>query len=258
MRPNMLLRKLRQGQVVVCPLLVYGAPDLAEQVAHLGFDGVFIDAQHGSWTEPGLLDALGRFLATDCTPLVRVRAADPAAINFALDMGAQGVVVPMVQTAEQARLAVQGAYYPPAGQRSGGGARLGLLGDGVMDYFARANDETLLVVMLETEAAIDNAAAIAGVPGVDVLLIGPGDLAIDARARGRDEAHVERLVERVATVAQRAGLAAGYVCGTPEAAQRRIAQGFRFLCYGSDWGIVDAGFRRLRDESRAWAAPGGA
>jgi 4-hydroxy-2-oxoheptanedioate aldolase len=253
MRTNHTLRKLRQGQIAVCPLLVYGLPDLVEQAAHIGFDGVFIDAQHGSWTEESLLNVLARFLATDCTPLVRVKAADPGAINFMLDMGALGVIVPMVEDAEQARLAVQGVYYTPRGRRSGGGSRLGLIGgEGVADYFARANDETLLVVMLETVAALGQAEAIAAVPGVDVLLIGPGDLALDARARGHDEAAVERLVERVVAAAAGAGIAAGYVCGTPEAARRRIDQGFRFLCYGSDFGILDAGLRRLRDESRDW------
>jgi 2-keto-3-deoxy-L-rhamnonate aldolase RhmA len=168
-------------------------------------------------------------------------------------MGAMGVVVPMVEDADQARLAVQGAYYTPRGRRSGGGARLGLIGgEGVADYFARANDETLLVVMLETVAALGQAEAIATVPGVDVLLIGPGDLALDAQARGHDEAAVERLVDGVVAPAASAGIAAGYVCGTPEAARRRIDQGFRFLCYGSDFGILDAGLRRLRDESRDW------
>jgi 4-hydroxy-2-oxoheptanedioate aldolase len=253
MRTNRALHKLRQGRVVVCPLLVYGAPDLAEQASHIGFDAVFIDAQHGSWTEAALLNVLGRFLNTDCTPIVRVKTADPGTINFMLDMGALGVIVPMVQQAEQARLAVQGAYYTPRGLRSGGGARLGLVGgSGVVDYFAAANDETLLVVMVESLAAIEQIDAIARVPGVDVVLIGPGDLALDAQARGHDEAHVERLVERVAAAAAAAGIAAGYVCSTPEVAQRRIAQGYRFLCYGSDFGVVDAGLRRLQAESSGW------
>jgi 2-keto-3-deoxy-L-rhamnonate aldolase RhmA len=253
MRANQTLRKLRQGQVVVCPVLIYGLPDLVEQAAHIGFDGVFIDAQHGTWTDESLLNVLARFLATDCTPIVRVKTADPGAINFMLDMGAMGVIVPMVENASQARQATQGAYYTPRGLRSGGGARLGLIGgDGVADYFARANDETLLIVMLESVAAVDQAEAIAAVPGVDVLLIGPGDLALDARARGHDEPAIERLVARVVAAAAGAGIAAGYVCGTPEEARRRLDQGFRFLCYGSDFGILDAGLRRLRAESQDW------
>lgn len=252
MRINRTLRKLRQNQVALAPLLVYDSPDLAENVAHLGFDGVFIDAQHGAWNDASLTNLLGRFLATDCTPLVRVKTADAGPINFALDMGALGVIVPMVENADQARQAAVAMRYPPMGRRSGGGSRLGLVGEGVVDYFARANDEVMLVVMLESEPAMANAAAIAAVPGVDVLLVGPGDLAIDARARGHDEAHVEQLVEQMTAAARAAGKAAGYVCSTPEMAQRRIAQGMRFLCYGSDWGTVDAGFRRLREESRGW------
>jgi 2-keto-3-deoxy-L-rhamnonate aldolase RhmA len=252
MRRNQALAKLRDGGVVSGPLLSFDSPALAEQVAHLGFDYVWLDWQHGQWAEHTLNDALARFLAAPSVPLVRVKGHEPGTINRVLDMGAMGVVVPYVQNAEQARAAVRAASYPPAGVRSGGGVRLGLLGESAADYFAHANEEVLLGLMVETEEAIANVEEIMRVPGVGFVLVGPNDLMIDVRARGGDAARHERLVQAVADAGRRCGTAAGYVCATPDDAARRIAQGFRFINYGSDSGVLLAGMRALREHTRGW------
>ncbi|MGH2367938.1 MAG: HpcH/HpaI aldolase family protein, partial [Chloroflexota bacterium] len=248
MRANPALAKLRAGRVVSGPFLSYGSPDLAEQVAHLGFDWVALDWQHGQWTETTLNDALARFLAVDTIPLVRVKGHEPGTINRVLDMGAMGVIVPMVQNAEQARAAVQAARYPPLGLRSGGGVRLPLLsGSDSAAYFARANDEILLAAMVETREAIANVRTIMAVPGIDVVFIGPGDLMLDVKAGGHDEASHESLVQQVLAAARETGTPAGLPCPTREVAEQRIAQGFRFIHYGSDHGILMAGFREDLD-----------
>jgi 2-keto-3-deoxy-L-rhamnonate aldolase RhmA len=252
MRRNAALAKLREGKVISGPMLVYDSPSLAEQVAHLGYDFVWLDWQHGQWSEHTLNDALARFLAVQSAPLVRVKGQEPGTINRVLDMGAMGVIVPYVQNAQQARLAVQAAYYPPAGIRSGGGVRLGLIGDGSADYYAHANEEILLGVMVETEEAIGNVEEIMRVPGVGFVLIGPGDLLIDVKAHGHDEAHHERLVQDVVAASKRTGTPAGYVCGTREMADRRVAEGFRFVNYGSDTAVLLPGLRALLDHTRGW------
>ncbi len=253
MRTNQALAKLRAGGILSGPLMVYDSPDLVGQVAHLGFDWVWLDWQHGQFTETTLNAALGQLLGAERVPLVRVRGHEPGVINRVLDMGALGVVVPMVQSAEEARAVVQAAYYPPQGQRSGGGVRLALLGDGdSADYFAHANDEIMVIVMVETEAAIAGVSEIMQVPGVDVVFIGPGDLMLDVRANGHDAAHHEQLVRQVAAASEQTGTVAGYACGSRDEAELRIAQGFRFLSYGSDNQVVQAGFRQLRDESTDW------
>lgn len=253
MRKNNALAKLRAGRVIAGPAITYGSPDVAEQVAHLGFDWVWLDWQHGQFTESTLNDALGRFLAVQSTPIVRVKGHEPGTINRVLDMGAMGVIVPMVQNAEQAQAAVQAAYYTPKGMRSGGGMRLGLIGEsGTPEYYAHANDEIMLVVMVETEEAVAGVESIMQVPGVDVVLIGPGDLMLDVKAHGHDEAHHERLVGQVAEASKRSGTAAGYVCTTREMAQRRIAQGFRFINYASDHLVVMTGMRELVSHTREW------
>jgi 2-keto-3-deoxy-L-rhamnonate aldolase RhmA len=253
MRSNVAKERLRAGKVSCGPSISYGSPDLAEQVAHLGFDWVWIDWQHGQWTETTLNEALARFLPTSSAPLVRVKGHEPGTINRVLDMGAMGVIVPMVQNVEHARLAVQAAYYPPMGMRSGGGMRLGLLAGGTAaDYAATANDRIMVVVMVETEEAIANVPGIMEVPGIDVVLIGPWDLMLDVRARGHDAARHEELVQQVAAASKVSGVAAGYVCGSVEDAQRRIAEGFRFLTLGGDHGILMAGFGNLRARTRDW------
>jgi 4-hydroxy-2-oxoheptanedioate aldolase len=238
--------------VISGPMVVYDSPDLAEQIAHLGFDFVWLDWQHGQWAEHTLNNALARFLAVESTPLVRVKGQEPGTINRVLDMGAMGVVVPYIQDADQARAAVQAAYYPPAGIRSGGGVRLGLIGDGSADYYARANWEIMLGVMVETEAAIANVESIMAVAGIDFVLIGPGDLMIDVKANGHDEAHHERLVLAVAEASGRTGVPAGYVCPTREVAEQRIAQGFRFVNYMSDNSVLMAGMREIARHAQEW------
>lgn len=252
-KKNLALAKQRAGQVTAGPVLVVGSPDVAEHAAHLGFDWVFLDWQHGEWTESTLNNALGRFLAVDCAPLVRVKGLETGTINRVLDMGAIGVIVPMIENAAQARVAASVVRYPPLGARSGGGNRLSLIDPaGAAAYFDHANDEVMLVIMVESESAISNVDEIMRVPGVDVVLIGPGDLMQDVKARGLDEGHFERLVARVAEAAADTGSVAGYVCSTPTVAKQRIAQGFRFICYQSDLGSMLGGLRQARDESRQW------
>lgn len=253
MRQNQALARLRAGQIICGPALVYDSADLAEQVAHLGFDWVWLDWQHGQFTEATLNNALARFLAVDTAPIVRVKSHEPGTINRVLDMGAMGVIVPMVHDAAQAAAAVQAAFYPPKGRRSAGGVRLGLIGGSEDEYCARANDEIMLVVMVETAAAVDNVRAIMAVPGVDVVLIGPFDLLLDVRSRGQGAAEHERLVEAVAAAARDTGTAAGYVCGTAEIAERRIAQGFRFINYGLDHTLLVEGLGAIRARTVAWS-----
>ena len=136
---------------------------------------------------------------------MRVKGQEPGTINRVLDMGAMGVVVPYIQEADQARAAVQAAYYPPLGIRSGGGVRLGLIGDGSADYYANANREIMLGLMVETEHAIARVEEIMRVPGVSFVLIGPGDLMIDVTSRGGDAAKHEALVQQVAAASKRTG-----------------------------------------------------
>ena len=233
MRKNPALRKLRAGGATAGPGMVTGSPDVAEIIAHMGFEWAWMDWQHGQWTELTLNNAIARFLAVETAPVVRVKGHEPGTINRVLDMGAMGVIVPMVQNAEDARKVAETCYYPPVGVRSGGGMRLGFIGDDG-DYYSSANDEIMLIVMVETEEAIGNITEIMQVPTVDAVLIGPGDLMIDVKANGHDEPYHEELVLKVAEAGKQTGTAAGTVCQGREQLELRREQGFRLLLHGTD------------------------
>ncbi len=247
MRRNRALATLRGGGCTAGPGMVGGSPDVAEMFAQAGFEWAWMDWQHGQWTESTVNDAIARFLATATAPIVRVRGQEPGTINRVLDMGAMGVIVPMVQNADEARRVAEVCYYPPVGVRSGGGMRLGFIG-GDDNYFDCANDEIMVIVMVETEEAIANVTEIMQVPTVDAVLIGPGDLMIDVKANGHDEAHHEELVVRVAEAGKETGTAAGYVCMSREQLVQRRDQGFRLLMHGYDSVMLKAGLAAVQGD----------
>jgi 4-hydroxy-2-oxoheptanedioate aldolase len=246
MRRNAALAKLRAGGTLMGTMMIYDSADMIEQVGKLGFDFLWLDWQHGQFAEHTLNNALARFLHLDTTPLVRVKGNEPGTINRVLDMGAMGVIVPLVESAEEAKRATDAAYYPPKGRRSAGGIRLTLIGDGFWDYVEKANDEILTVLMVESENAIGNAEAIMRTGAVDVVLIGPGDLKIDVTSRGGDMARHEALHRRVLEAAKKTGVTPGTVTDTTEQAVARAAQGFRFICNGGDYSVMENGMRAMQ------------
>ncbi len=240
MHQNRALHKMRDGSPITICWLVSGSPLLAEAAARLGFDAVLIDTQHGYWPREALINALQVIGSSDSVPLVRVLRNEPHIIGQALDYGALGVIVPLVNTAAGAEAAAHAARYPPAGIRSAGGVRLAYWGD---DHIPDANDEIMVVVMIETREAVANAEAIAGVPGVDCLMIGPGDLALSLGCFGdRNEEHATA-IQHVIEAGRAAGVAVGMACSGPEEAIRRAEQGMLFLASGSDWGWFTSGGR---------------
>jgi len=174
MRPNAVKRKLRAGEPAIGTFMALGSTLGAEQLAHLGFDWLVIDQEHGAIDATLTQSLLQAISTTDTVPLIRVPWNSGDWIKRALDAGAYGLVVPMVNTREEAEAAVQATRYPPLGSRSIGGSRTRLYGGA--DYVEKANDEILLIVQIEHIDAVRNAREILGVPGVDAYFIGPGDL----------------------------------------------------------------------------------
>lgn len=253
-KPNKALAKLRAGKVISGPATIYGSALLAEQVAFLDFDFVWLDWQHGENDERTITEQIARFRGLDTIPLPRVRWNEPGLINRTLDMGAMGVIVPFVETAAEAKVAVDACFYMPKGRRSGGGVRLGVLAGSEMEYLYHGNPEIMCVVMVETEAAIGRVREIMAVPGVDVVLIGPGDLMIDVKSRGGDEAKHEALCLEVVKASKETGVAAGYVCGSAEIASKRVEQGFRFINYGLDHVVLMNGLKEVKALADKWGA----
>ena len=225
MRKNQTLAKIRAGQPTTGAWLNCGYAPLAEIAAHAGFDWVLLDGQHGYWGDEAFIAALTAIATTESTPLARVLRNDPGLIGKALDAGALGVIVPLVNTPEEAALAAKATRYAPQGYRSIGGSRRDFYGD---DYTAKANDEIMLAVMIESREAAEHAAEIISVPGVDVGFIGPGDLALSMGTFGRVSAEHEAMVQKVLAAGKTCGVPVGIYCTTVEEAIKRAAQGFTF------------------------------
>jgi 4-hydroxy-2-oxoheptanedioate aldolase len=176
MRSNSLKHKLAAGQTATIVAPLAPSPGLVEFLGHLGFDGVFLDCEHGS---SGWEDVENLVRAADLagySSVVRVERNDPATITRALDRGASGVQVPHINTAAEAEAAVQHVKFAPLGHRgwSGGRSAYGL---DMADFAARANAETFLAIMLEEAEALDNLDDILRVEHIDVFFVAPGDLA---------------------------------------------------------------------------------
>jgi 2-dehydro-3-deoxyglucarate aldolase/4-hydroxy-2-oxoheptanedioate aldolase len=233
--PNRTLTALREGRTLSCLWLALGSVALAEIAAEQAPDAVVLDLQHGLW-DVGSTHAAIAAIATGSTPLVRVAENRAFSIGQALDAGAAGVIVPLIDSAEDAEYAVAACHYPPNGIRSGGAPRP--LRD-FPAYFAASQEHVLVAPMIETVAGLENVEAIARTPGVDMLFIGPGDLGL---ALGGDSAALEAAIAHILAVCRNVGLPCGIFTGSPAVAAQRIAEGFRFVVAANDIQLVRGGF----------------
>ena len=239
MRQNAALAKWRRGEPSVGAWLSVGNVHTAELIANAGFDWVCIDMQHGLIAYSDLLRMLPAISTTDTTPLVRVSGASLPEINKALDAGAMGVIVPLVNTAEDAAAAVSACRYPPDGTRSFGPTRAALYGG--RGYAAEANGQIACIVMIETQAGLDNLEAIVSTPGVSAVYVGPADLALSLGLPPRgdtDEPRHLAAVEHILATCKRLGVPAGIHTGGLEWSKRRLAMGFDFVTLGTDTGFM--------------------
>jgi len=172
---NLLKEKLRRGEDVIGTFVTLPHPDVTEVLSRMGFDWLLIDGEHavtGLETMTIMMQAMN---GSDCTPIVRPQWNDIVVIKRILDIGAHGVLVPWVNTREQAEYAVRACKYPPEGLRGYGPRRAGLFDP---DYRRTANNEIMVIVQIETREAVKNVDKILAVEGVDACYIGPFDLAI--------------------------------------------------------------------------------
>ena len=217
MRTNALKQKLRDGKPVFGVMLTFPSPPVVEILGYIGFDWVLLDNEHGSITVDTAEDVIRAAELTGIAPIVRPVANRPEMIAPFLDRGAWGVQVPHVNTREEAEAAVAACKYFPDGERGsfsrGRPAEYGMGGVTTQEYFAKANANTLVCLMLEEVKAISNIAEIARVKGVDVLFIGSGDLSQSMGYPGQ-QAHPEVLavMERGVKLIRAAGVAAGVSC----------------------------------------------
>jgi 4-hydroxy-2-oxoheptanedioate aldolase len=207
----------------------------AEVMAHQGFDSLVIDMQHGVVDDQAAVTMLQAISTTPVIPLVRAAWNEPAHLMKMLDAGVYGVICPMVNTRAQAEALVRSCKYPPRGIRSFGPTRAAIYGG--EDYAGRANDELLVIPMIETLEALENLEAIVTTPGVDAVYVGPADLSLSMGGEPRVDHTDPRLVEAqkaVVDACARYGVVAGIHTGTAEYALRMIEDGYRFVTVVSD------------------------
>ncbi|KAA8885656.1 aldolase [Nocardia colli] len=229
--------RLRSRQRTVGYWVVCDNPVATERIAMAGYDYVCLDAQHGLIEYRGLLAGITAIDAANSgtAALVRVQANDRFWISQALDAGARGVIVPMIDSAAEAESAVAACRFPPVGYRSNGALRASLR---IGPSPAEANAEVACIVMIETVSGLGNATEIAAVPGVDAIYIGPSDLRLAlGGATPTDpalDAEFAAALRTVQEAAKAAGKPVGIHCPDGATARRRLADGFDFVSVASD------------------------
>ena len=238
MKTNPVKETLRQGKPTFGTWLSLGNLHATRVLARSGFEWLTLDIEHSAfdWSQAAMIFAA--VADAGCVPLARVPEGDHYCIKRVLDAGAFGIVVPMVDTLQQAKVAIAAAKYPPEGNRSvGGGMHSMNFAATAGDYYQRANDEILVVLQTESPTGVENAEAIYSLPGCDAIFIGPNDLRFNMRSPDgtmpTPEEH-EAMVQRVIEIGKRVGTPTGIHAMDPETALERAGQGMQFLAVGSD------------------------
>jgi 2-keto-3-deoxy-L-rhamnonate aldolase RhmA len=252
---NLVKAKLRQGQPSVGTWVTIGHPDVTMYLASSGFDWIVCDMEHGPYgveTYHFMVQAM-LYNRANCMPMARIPWNDLIWVKKAMDAGATGLVVPRIESEEEARRLVSFMKYPPKGER-GAGPRLAAFQD--PEYFDTANEETLCVVMIESAKGVKNVDTIFSVEGVDACFVGPSDLSIDLGIRGQytNPKFLEAL-DRIVEAAKAKGVAPGMHCFTapgPTNINEAIKRGFKFCALNSDVAFLTNAARAALASVEGW------
>ena len=243
MRTNIAKRKLREGKPSFGTWLSLGDLYATRILARMGFDWLTLDLEHSpiDWSQAAMIFAA--IADAGCIPLARVPKGNHDYIKRVLDAGAWGIVVPMVDTVEQALIAIRAAKYPPTGNRSLGGGMHSLnFGTTSNEYFAKANDEILVVLQTESPTGVENAEKIYALPGVDAIFVGPVDrhpaprptCASPRRKEATDQEFEAMLASAWFDIGKKTGTPTGMHTMDTKAALARAEQGMQFIAIGSE------------------------
>lgn len=252
MRPpaNRLKSLLREGKPAFGLFLTIGHAEVAEMLSLTGYDWLLVDMEHAP-IEVATLEMMLIAVRPPVTPLVRVPVNDPAHIKVALDAGAMGVMVPHVDSAEEAKLAASYVRYPPKGVRGVGPRRAALYGLAKEEYLKRADEEVMLIVQIESREAVGKVEEILGVEGVDAYFIGPADLSASLGVTGGLRSpEVVRAVEKIASVGEAQGVPGGIYCASRSDVELALRLGLKMLALGSDYRLLVEGARRRLEEAK--------
>ncbi len=238
MRTNPAKRALREGQPTFGTWLSLGDLFATRILARMNFAWLTLDMEHSAidWSQAAMIFAA--ISDAGGVPLARVPKGNHDYIKRVLDAGAWGIVVPMVDTVEQAKTAIAAAKYPPTGNRSLGGGMHSMNFDATGgEYFQRANDEIMVVLQTESPRGVENAEEIYSLPGVDAIFIGPVDLRAQMRKPDGTEAtddEFEAMIQRVIATGKKTGTPTGMHVMDPDTAMKRAEQGMQFIAVASE------------------------
>jgi 4-hydroxy-2-oxoheptanedioate aldolase len=238
--------RILAGEWLAGAFVNLGSSLTAEIAGRSGFDWLLIDHEHGPGGEETLLHQLQAVASTPALAVVRIAQNDTVRFKRALDLGAAGVMVPYVNSAAEAQAAVAAVRYPPRGIRGvAKSTRAALFGQEFDTYYAKAHERLVTMAQIETPEAVEQAAAIAAVDGVDVLFVGPVDLTTHYGVPGKfDDPRFVAARQAVAAAARRAGKAAGILTLAPEHIPLVRSEGYTVVTFGSDGGTVASGLRQ--------------
>lgn len=232
-----LKKKLSQKELTIGSWLSWGFSPVTEVMATSGFEWLVIDMEHTAIDYSEAHQMIQTIDLAGCVPLVRVGDNDPLIIKRVLDCGAHGIVVPMINSVEDAKRAVAAAYYPPKGTRGVGLSRAQNYGMGFHAYRERALEQTIVIVQIEHISGVENLEAILSVEGVDGFIVGPYDLSASLNQPGNfDHPDVKKALIEVQTVMNLSEKPGGYhvVHTNHDDLQNCINKGYQFIAYGDD------------------------
>lgn len=251
MRPNVVKRLLKEGKPVVGTWLGLGNVTAGRFLARSGFHYLTVDIEHNHMGMETATNLFGSIADANCVALARVPCGSHDHIKRVLDNGAHGIVVPMVNSRQEAQLAVAACLYPPAGNRSVGGSTHALnFETDPATYFAKANDEILIVLQCEHIQAVRDFDQIYSVPGIDAVFVGPNDLAASMRAADGTPPSPEIFKETLAAIlagCKKNKVPAGIHTFSVEEAKMRIAEGWQFIAINSELRFMMDGAKRVLD-----------
>ena len=243
---NELKRRLKKGEQTYGCWITIESPICSEMMSTMGFDWFVFDTEHSPldiYKSQTLMQAM-RGDAT--TPIIRVWWNDIVAIKRALDVGAYGVLVPWINTKEEAELAVKATRYAPEGLIGCGPRRAAMFDP---DYYETVDEELLVICQIETRKAVENIEEIASVEGLDVTYIGPADLSASYGHLGNmSHPDVQKAIDTVYDATKAAGKACGVHMGSGKTIKERMEKGYEFITIGNDLSLLRRGARELRTE----------
>ncbi len=243
---NPLRQKFASGKTAYGLWVTLESPTVTEIAAAMGADWICIDMEHGALDFNDVLNHLRAAKGTGMAVLARVPASRVDTIKKCLDIGVDGVLLPLINNADELREAFEHARYPTTGKRGLGGERAVRWGLGVHEYIQRANEDALIIPLIETKAASENIEEILDVPGLETVFFGPADLSSSMGYIGEWEGPgVAEDILRIQKSAARRGIVSGVIGMTPDDMKARENQGFQMIGLGSDGGMIIKQFKQL-------------